>query len=78
MLDCDLVEVRRGLQIFKNASFDRGDGNIEFLNTVTSVNVHSICRKNQINLNIAAFKGRQEEPSTYQTPRKERIRQCRN
>lgn len=70
----DVVEVRRGLQTLKNASVARSDGNIEYLNTVTVVNVHSNCRKNYTNnLSIAAFKRRQEEPSTSTSPRKKRI-----
>lgn len=72
--DGDVVEVRRGLQTLKNASIARGDGNIEYLDTVTFVNVHSNCRKNYTNtLSIAAFKRRQEEPSTSISPRKKRI-----
>lgn len=69
--DGDVVEVRRGLQTLKNASIARGDGNIEYLNTVTFVNVHSNCRKNYTNnLSITAFKRRQVEPSTSICPRK--------
>lgn len=72
--DDDVVEVRRGLQTLKNASVSRGDGNIEYLNTVNSVNVHSNCRRNYTNnLSIAAHKRRQEEPSTSISPRKKRI-----
>lgn len=71
----DVVEVKRGLQTLKNASVSRGDGNIEYLNTVNFVNVHSNCRKNYTkNLSIVAHnKRRQEEPSTSISPRKKRI-----
>lgn len=70
----DVVEVRRVLQTLKNASVARCDGNIENLNTVNLVNVHSNCRKNYTNsLSIASFKRRQEKPSTSISPRKKRI-----
>lgn len=49
LLNRDVVEVRRGLQTLKNASFARSYGNIEYLNTVTLVNVHRNCRKNYTN-----------------------------
>ncbi|KAK0157290.1 hypothetical protein PV328_011048 [Microctonus aethiopoides] len=63
--DGDVVEVRRGLEILKNSSIARGDGKIEYLKTVTFMNLHSNCRKNYTNdLSITAFKRRQEEPST--------------
>jgi len=41
----ETVNVERGLQTLKNASNERDDGHLEFLNNVTSVTVHVECRK---------------------------------
>ncbi|KAK0073776.1 hypothetical protein PV325_009247, partial [Microctonus aethiopoides] len=67
--DGDVAEVRCGLETLKNSSIARGDGKIEYLETVTFMNVHSNCRKNYTNnLSITAFKRRQDEPSTSVSP----------
>lgn len=41
----ETVNDERGLQTLKNASSDRDDGHLEFLNNLTSVTVHVECRK---------------------------------
>lgn len=41
----DSVNVVRGLKTLKTASIERNDGHIDFLNPLTSVNVHVECRK---------------------------------
>lgn len=65
--ESETVNVVRGLHTLKSASISRNDGHIEYLNTVTSVNVHTDCRKKYISKNsIEACKRRheEEEPST--------------
>ena len=58
----DSVNVVRGLKTLKTASIERNDGHIDFLNTLTSVNVHVGCRKVYISKNsISASKRRLEE-----------------
>ncbi|KAK0177109.1 hypothetical protein PV328_001188 [Microctonus aethiopoides] len=53
----------------KNSSIARGDGKIEYLKTLTFVNLHIDCHKNYTNnLSITAFKRRQEKPSTSISP----------
>ncbi|KAK0177145.1 hypothetical protein PV328_001224 [Microctonus aethiopoides] len=70
----DVVEVSRGLGTLKNSSIARGDGKIEYLKTVTFVNLHTNCRKNYANnLSITAFKRRLEEPSISISPHKKKI-----
>lgn len=69
------VNVVRGLQTLRTASIERNDGHINYLNTLSSVNVHSECRKVYTSKNvIAASKRRTEEsePSTSSAPRKKR------
>lgn len=70
------VSVVRGLQTLKTASIERNDGNINYLNTLTSVMVHVDCRKVYISKNsIAASKRRAEEdetPTAASPPRKKR------
>lgn len=69
------VNVVRGLQTLKTASIERNDGHIDYLNTLSSVNVHSECRKVYTSKNaIVASKRRTEEgePSTPSAPRKKR------
>ncbi|CAH0555189.1 unnamed protein product [Brassicogethes aeneus] len=72
----DYVTVVRGTNTLKEASIDRNDGHINYLNTLTSVNVHIECRKLYASKNsIAAANRRFEEtgPSTSLTvPRKKR------
>ncbi|CAH2086035.1 unnamed protein product [Euphydryas editha] len=69
------VNVVRGLQTLKTASIERNDGHIDYLNTLSSVNVHSECRKVYTSKNvIIASKRRtdESEPSTSSAPRKKR------
>ena len=42
----DLVIVTRGLDTIRNSSIRRNDGIAEQLEGLTSINVHSICRRN--------------------------------
>lgn len=74
--ESDTVNVVRGLQTLKTASIARNDGNIGYLNTLNSVNVHTECRKVYISKNsITASKRRQTErqPSlSPNPPRKKR------
>ncbi|KAF0716418.1 SWIM-type domain-containing protein [Aphis craccivora] len=49
----ETVNVERGLQTLKNASNERDDGHLEFLNNVTSVTVHVECRKEEREENAA-------------------------
>lgn len=57
----ETVNVERGLQTLKNASNERDDGHLEFLNNVTSVTVHVECRKEYTQKKIASFKREREE-----------------
>lgn len=69
------VNVVRGLQTLKTASIERNDGHIDYLNTLSSVNVHSECRKVYTSKNvIIASKRRtdESEPSTSSASRKKR------
>ncbi|XP_008556708.3 uncharacterized protein LOC103577712 isoform X2 [Microplitis demolitor] len=69
------VNVVRGLQTLKTASIEKNDGHIDYLNTLSSVNIHSECRKVYTSKNaIVAWKRRTEEgePSTPSAPRKKR------
>lgn len=45
------MNVVRGLEILKTASVSRNDGHIQYLNTVTSVNVHINCLKFYVSKN---------------------------
>ncbi|GFY75701.1 hypothetical protein TNIN_370481 [Trichonephila inaurata madagascariensis] len=70
------VNVVCGLKTLRAASIERNDGYINILNSSTSVNVHTECRKVYISKNsIAASKRRIEnnEPlSSRSVPRKRR------
>lgn len=57
----DTVVVEHGLQTLKNASAERGDGHIGFLNSIDSATVHVHCRKDYTRKSsIKAFKRRGE------------------
>ncbi|CAI6350088.1 unnamed protein product [Macrosiphum euphorbiae] len=60
----ETVNVERGLQTLKNASNERDDGHLEFLNNVTSVTVHVECRKDK--KKIASFKSIEYIEMPYQ------------
>ncbi|GFY69748.1 uncharacterized protein TNIN_256571 [Trichonephila inaurata madagascariensis] len=65
----DPVNVVRGLKTLRVASIERNDGYINFLNSSTSVNVHTECRKVHISKNsIAASKRRIENSEPLSSP----------
>ncbi|GFY37374.1 SWIM-type domain-containing protein [Trichonephila inaurata madagascariensis] len=64
----DPVNVVRGLKTLRPASIERNDGYINFLNSSTSVNVHTECRKVYISKNYIAASKRCIENSEPLSP----------
>lgn len=72
----ETVIVDGGLQTLKDASYERDDGLIEFLNSVNVVTIHVQCRKEYTRkTSILAFKRHREENAagSQPSPRKRRM-----
>lgn len=68
-----IVEIKRGLETLKQASGERNDGLLEYLNTREVVYAHKSCRQKYINQKyIRAYK--KQEKQTNLSPPKKRLR----
>lgn len=53
--------MERGLQTLRSACMERDDGKFEYIRDVTSIEVHTVCRRNYVRKNsIVAFVSKRE------------------